>query len=125
MDSGLDQEPAGSDTADWTDESTEVLIEALPTVGKDLLVKGQHDLVRRILRKLFRDYADQEVTVRAKIVRSCRDLMETLIQALQHQFAQLSADFLLLALKEEDDDKVMAALASLLHQMTNPVLQWV
>ena len=124
MDSGLDQEPAGSDTADWTDESTEVLIEALPTVGKDLLVKGQHDLVRRILRKLFRDYADQEVTVRAKIVRSCRDLMETLIQALQHQFAQLSADFLLLALKEEDDDKVMAALASLLHQMTNPVLQF-
>lgn len=124
MDSELDEEPAGSDTADLTDESTEALIEALPTVGKDLLVKGQHDLVRRILRKIFSGYSDQEVPVREKIVRRCRDLMEGLIQALQHQFAGLSADFLLLALKDEDDDRVLAEIANLLHQMTGRGLQF-
>ena len=124
MDPELDEEPVGSDTADLTDESTEALIEALPTVAKDLLVKGQLDLARRILRKLFSDYSKQEVPVREKIVRSCREVMETLIQALQHQFAGLSADFLLLALKEEDDDQVLADIANLLHQMSNRVLQF-
>ena len=124
MDSELDEEPSDSDTADLTDESTEALIEALPTVGKDLLVRGQHDLLRRILRKIFKGYSDQEVPVREKIVRSCRDLMEGLIQALQNQFAGLSADFLLLALKDEDDDRVLAEIANLLHQMTNRVLQF-
>ena len=124
MDPELDEEPVGSDTADLTDESTEALIDALPTVVKDLLVKGQLDLARRILRKLFSDYSKQEVPVREKIVRSCRELMETLIQALQHQFAGLSADFLLLALKEEDDDQVLADIANLLHQMSNRVLQF-
>ena len=124
MDSELDELPPDSDTADLTDESTETLLETLPTVGKDLLFKGQHDLARRILRKLFNDFSEQEVPVRSKIVERCRDLMESLIQALQHQFAELSADFLLLALKEEDDDKVLAAIANLLHQMTSRVLQF-
>lgn len=123
-DEALDSEPDGSDTADLTDESTEALIDALPTVGKELLIKGQHELARKMLKKMFRGYSDQEPPVRVKIVRSCRDLMEELIQALQHQCSRLSTDFLLEALKNEDDDKVLADLANLLHLMTNRLLQF-
>ncbi len=124
MEEELDEEPAGSDTGDLTNESTEALIEALPSLGKDLLVKGQHELARKTLRKLFKGYPEQEPQVREKIVHSCRDLMGALIQALQHQFSKLSTDFLLLALKDEDDDQVLAELASLLHQMTGRLLQF-
>jgi len=120
----LEEETESAITADLADESAETLIDALPSVGKDLLVRGEKELTRKILRRLFADYTGQETPVREKIVRGCRELMEALIQALQHQFAAISADFLLRALKEEDDDRLVAELASLLHQMTNSVLQF-
>jgi HEAT repeat protein len=124
VDEEFDGGPADFDTADLVDESTEALIDSLPSLGKDLLVRGQHELVRKILKKLFKGFSDQEPPVRERIVRSCRDLMEALIQALQHQFSSLSTDFLLLALRDEDDDQVLADLANLLHQMTGRLLQF-
>ena len=103
---------------------TEVLIENLPTVAKDLLIKGDADMMRKVLHKLFRAYNTYEHPARSKLVRGCRELMETLIHALQYQFAVLSVDYLILAFKEEDDERTLAEIANLLHEMTSGALQF-
>ena len=118
------EEPEASALAGLSDEPTEALIEALPSIAKDLLVKGEHPMVRKVMRRVFGDYSAQDVAVREKIVRSCRALLETLIQALQHQFAAIAAEHILKAFKEEDDDHILGELASLLYQMTGSVLQF-
>ncbi len=118
------EEPEASTLAGLSDEPTEALIEALPSIAKDLLVKGEHPMVRKVMRRVFGDYAAQDVAVREKIVRSCRALLETLIQALQHQFAAIAAEHILKAFKEEEDDHILGELASLLYQMTGSVLQF-
>ncbi len=117
-------EPEASGFAGLSVEPTEALIEALPTLGKDLLVKGEHPLVRKVMRRVFTEYAAQDVAVREKIVRSCRALFESLIQALQHQFASIVAEHVLKAFRGEEDDHVLGELASLLYQMTGSILQF-
>jgi diguanylate cyclase (GGDEF)-like protein len=116
--------PDSSAAASLGSEPTEALIDALPTLGKDLLVKGENSLVRKVMRRVFRDYSAQDVAVREKIVRSCRALLESLIQALQHQFAAIVTEHVLKAFREEDDDHILGELASLLYQMTGSILQF-
>jgi diguanylate cyclase (GGDEF)-like protein len=118
------EEPEAATPVGLSDEPREALIEALPAIGKDLLVKGEPQIVRKVLRRVFGDYSAQDVAVREKIVRSCRALLETLIQALQHQFAAIAAEHILKAFKEEEDDHLLGELASLLYQMTGSVLQF-
>jgi diguanylate cyclase (GGDEF)-like protein len=116
--------PEAASNAGLPNEPTEALVEALPTIGKDLLVKGEHALVRKVMRRVFTDYAAQDAALRQKIVQSCRSLMESLIQALQHQFAGIVADHVLEAFRHEEDDHILGELASLLHQMTGSILQF-
>ncbi len=118
------ERPEASALSGLSDEPTETLIDALPTIGKELLVKGEHALTRKVMRRVFADYSSQDVAVREKIVRSCRALLESLIQALQHQFAGIVADHVLKAFREEDDDHILGELASLLYQMTGSILQF-
>jgi diguanylate cyclase (GGDEF)-like protein len=120
----LESDEAADEIVALSDEPTEALIEALPTVGKELLVKGEHELARKVLRRMFSDYTSQDTGVREKIIRSCRELLDALVQALQHQFAALSVEFLLRALRDEEDDHVLGELANLLYQMTSSVLQF-
>ncbi|MGH9337866.1 MAG: hypothetical protein ACRD21_29280, partial [Vicinamibacteria bacterium] len=123
-DPDLEDVPEAAALAGFGSEPTEALIEALPTIGKDLLVKGEQQLVRKVMRRVFTGYGSQEVVTREKIVRSCRALLDALIQALQHQFAAIAADHLLKAFREEEDDHVLGELANLLYQMTGTVLQF-
>ena len=118
----LSGDPDDDTTAELV--ATDVLLENLPTVAKELLIKGDPDMMRKVLHKVFGSYASYESPARSKLVRSCRELMETLIHALQHQFAVLSIDYLILAFKEEDDDRLLAEMANLLHQMTSGALQF-
>jgi HEAT repeat protein len=76
------------------------------------------------MRRVFADYAAQDVATRERIVRSCRALLESLIQALQHQFAAIVTDHVLKAFREEEDDHILGELASLLYQMTGSILQF-
>ncbi len=119
-----DPDPEASALASLSEEPTDALIDALPAVGKELLVKGEHAAVRKVMRRVFADYADQEPAVREKIVRNCRGLLETLIQALQHQFTAIVADHVLQAFREEKDDNILGELAGLLYQMTGSILQF-
>ena len=120
----LETEEEADAIAALSDEPAEALLESLPSVGKELLVKGEHELARKVLRRLFTDYVEQDVGVREEIVRSCGELLEALVQALQHQFASLSAEFLLRALHNEEDDHLLGEIANTLYQMTGSVLQF-
>ncbi|TDI37849.1 MAG: diguanylate cyclase [Acidobacteria bacterium] len=122
VDAGLSSDPDDATTTELV--ATDVLMENLPTVAKDLLTKGDPDMMRKVLHKLFRAYTSYEHPARAKLVRRCRELMETLIYALQHQFAVLSIDYLILAFNEEDDQRLLVEIANLLHQMTSGALQF-
>jgi HEAT repeat protein len=125
VESDPDPEDAASTAlSGLTDEPTEALIDALPAVGRELLVKGEHAVVRKVIRRVFADYASHDTAVREKIVRSCRTLLENLIQALQHQFTAIVADHVLGAFREEKDDNLLGELASLLYQMTGSILQF-
>jgi diguanylate cyclase (GGDEF)-like protein len=115
-------DPEAPAAARFAAESIESLVEALPTVAKDLLVRGEHEVVRKVMRRIFSDYATCEAAGREKIIRSCRGLLDALVQALQHQFAAIATDFLLTAFREEDDDHLLGELASLLYHMTGSVL---
>jgi diguanylate cyclase (GGDEF)-like protein len=123
-DPDAEQSPEEASVAGLVDESTDALIDALPAVGKDLLVKGEHALARKVIRRVFSEYSAHDVAVRQKIVRACQMLLESLVQALQHQFAALATDFLLRALREEEDDHLLGELASMLYQMTGSILQF-
>ncbi len=118
------EEQEASALAGLSEKPKDALIDALPTIGKDLLVRGEHLIVRKVMRRVFADYAVQDLAVREKIIRSCRALLETLIQALQHQFAVIIAEHILKAFREEQDDHLLGELASLLYQMTGSILQF-
>jgi diguanylate cyclase (GGDEF)-like protein len=116
------REAEASAAADFTSGSIETLVEALPSVAKDLLVRGEQEAVRKVIRRVFSDYSTREPAVREKIIRSCRALLDGLVQALQHQFAAIATDFLLGAFRDEEDDHLLGELANLLYHMTGSVL---
>lgn len=98
-------------------EPSESLRDAVPTFGKDLLVKGEHKLFRQLLRRLFDDFVHQDPRDREQAVTACGALFASLILGLQHKFAELAADSLLDALASESEPGVLQALAGLLHEM--------
>jgi diguanylate cyclase (GGDEF)-like protein len=117
-------EPEPSALAGSADGPSEALIEALPATGRELLARKEEPLARKLLRRLFADYATQDPAVRGRIVRACRTLMDSLVQALQHQFGILAADHLLKALREEDDEDILGELTGLLQQLAGSAVQF-
>jgi diguanylate cyclase (GGDEF)-like protein len=106
------------------EEPMEALRRALPQFGKELLVKGEHTLMRRLLHRQFNDFQTQDATSRAKSVQACQTLMERLILGLQHKFAQLAAEFLLPALGTESEPQVLRELAQVLYSMAGTSVQF-
>jgi len=107
------------------DEAAEEPIEGAPDVprdaisrfGKDLLVQGDHEVFRQLLRRVFEDYPRLEPAERKKLIRSCATVRDDLILALQHKFADLAVDCLISALADEDDPTILADIADLLHRL--------
>jgi diguanylate cyclase (GGDEF)-like protein len=116
--------PLDEDDERISKESLEALRDAVPTLGKELLVKGEDDLVRKMLRRLFEDYHLRDTPTRESVVKSCRSLLNDLILALQLQLSKISADFLLDALRVEKDPKVLGELADMLHRMSASAVQF-
>jgi len=125
---GGDEAPeADSDAAaveQLSAEPVEALGQALPRFGKELLVKGEYQLLQRMLRRLFENFPGQDAPKRTKAVQACRALLERLILGLQHKFAELSVDFLLAALATEGQARVLRELAAVLHDMASTALQF-
>ncbi len=99
------------------DEPAEALRDAVPSFGKELLVKGEHRLLRQMFRRLFENFQNYEAREREKTVLACHALFASLILGLQHKQAELSADSLLTALSDENNPRVLQGLATLLHEM--------
>ena len=102
----------------------EVLVETLPTVGKDLLAKGELALLRKVVRRVFTYYGAHGVPEREEVMRSCRALLDASGQAAQHQFSAVAVDHVLKAFRQEEDDQALGALATLLYQMTDSLLHF-
>ncbi len=99
------------------DEPAEALRDAVPYFGKELLVKGEHKLLRQMLRRLFENFQNQDSREREKTVVACHTLFAGLILGLQHKFSELATDSLLTVLSDEHQPRVLKALATLLHEM--------
>ena len=118
----LDEEATPGDAvAEWSrkiaSDSSEALRDALPRFGKEFLVRGEHKLLNRLLRRSFDDFHNLDVRSREKAVLSSRVLLEGLILGLQHKLTQLALDTLLTALEREDEPRVLQELATVLYSM--------
>jgi HEAT repeat protein len=102
----------------------EVPTDAISRFGKDLLVQGDNKVFRQLLRRLFEDYIEQKPATRSELLRSCSDLLDDLILALQHKFSDLAADILLGALAAEEDRTVLTDMAALLNRMAEVSVQF-
>jgi diguanylate cyclase (GGDEF)-like protein len=108
----------------FAEEPGEALLEALPRFGKELLVKGEWDLVRQLLRKMFGNFRDQDTSTRARTVQSCRALLELLILGLQRKMAELAVGEILTGLEGEAEPQVLREFATVLHAMANISVQF-
>jgi diguanylate cyclase (GGDEF)-like protein len=124
-----DEEPGEGDATialvdQLSEDPNQALREAVPRFGKELLIKGEYKLVRRLLRALFEKFSEQDPSSREQIVQTCGRLMESLILGLQHQFSEIAADFVLAALSDETEPRVMHELATLLYAMAGSAVQF-
>ena len=117
-------EPEAGALARLSNGPAEALVETLPTVGRDLLAKGELALLRKVTRRVFTYYGAQGGQEREAVVRSCRALLDASGQAPQHQFSALAVDHVLKAFRHEEDDQILGALATLLYQMTDSLLHF-
>jgi len=102
----------------------EALRDALPRFGKELLIKGEHKLVTRVLRRLFEGLHEQHPDDREMTILACRALYDGLILGLQHKFSELAVDPLLTAFATEMDARVLQELSTLLHDMASSAVQF-
>ncbi|MCZ6916302.1 MAG: HEAT repeat domain-containing protein, partial [Gemmatimonadetes bacterium] len=115
-------------TEEWTTridgDAEDGLRATLPRFGKELLVRGEHQLVRRLLHRLFSDFASQDALTREETVESCHRLLGGLIIGLQHRFTELAVDYLLAAFTEETEPRVAQELANVLYDMVGSAIQF-
>jgi HEAT repeat protein len=123
-DPDLERPEASALVALFAQQSKDELIEALPAVSRDLLVNGEHKLARKAVRRVFTDYAIQEVAVRRRILDACRALLESSSQSVHNQLAAIVAEELLKAFREEGDDYLLGDLATLLYSLTGAILRF-
>ena len=100
------------------------LREAIPRFGKELLVSGEDDLFRQLLRKMFADYELEDAQIREEIVKACGRLLQDLTLALQRKYGELAADSLAAALATEQEPRVLHELASILHILAGTAVQF-
>jgi diguanylate cyclase (GGDEF)-like protein len=107
-----------------TDEPSEALVAALPRFGKELLVKGEHDLVRRLLKRMFDEFQNQDPLTRERTVQACHALLDLLILGLQRKLAELGVESLLRALADETEPQVLREFGVVLHTMAGLGVQF-
>ena len=106
------------------DDPTEAIRESPPRFGKDMLVKGENKLLRRLLATLFGDFSTLDPIGKEQVVQSCARLLSGLILGLQHKFSALAVDYLSAALSEETDPRIVQELAGVLYTMAGCAVQF-
>lgn len=105
-------------------EPLDALRANLPSFGKELVLKGEDNLLRQLVQRLFQEYADEETSTRERTLRACRGLLDGLILGMQHKLADPAADPLLEALTQERDPRLLHEIGSLMHGMANTAIQF-
>jgi diguanylate cyclase (GGDEF)-like protein len=116
--------PAGAMTELTSEGGGADLREAVPRFGKELLVSGEDDLFRKLLRKLFEDFDQEDAQIREEVVKACGRLLQDLTLALQRKYGELAADPLIRALGEENEPRILHELATILHVMAGTAVQF-
>jgi len=127
-------ELGSDDTADadivgaWAEQvendPEDALRQALPAFGRDLLGQEENDVLRRLLHRLFRDFAEQDVASRVQTMHAVARLLNELHVALQYKFVQLAADFIVPAIGDESDPNLAHEITAVLNVMANTALQF-
>jgi diguanylate cyclase (GGDEF)-like protein len=113
----IDEDEAARFAERMTEEPLEALRDSLPRFGKELLVKGEHRLLKQLLRRLFDDFENQTPTEREMTVLACHALLDGLMLGLQHKFTELAVNSILDALSHETEPRVLQEMATTLYGM--------
>jgi diguanylate cyclase (GGDEF)-like protein len=111
-------------TAPAAEEDLDALLAQMPVRLSDLLLKGDEGRVKQIIRRLVQRFLGGSVQNRQEVVNRLQDMMKGLNRGLLNQLAKVLADPLLLLFSKEQDPVVVRELASLLHQLSIILIQF-
>jgi len=100
------------------------LRDAVPRFGKELLVSGEDDVFRQLLRKMFAGFEQEDPDIREEIVKACGRLLQDLTLALQRKYGEAAADIFAAAVPKETEPRVLHELATILHIMAGTAVQF-
>ena len=106
------------------EQPEEALLVALPRFGKELLVKGEFELVRKLLQRMFSNFQAEDTPTRERTVQACHSLLGLLILGLQRKLIELAVETLLTALSEESEPRVLREFGNVFHAIVNVALQF-
>jgi len=116
--------PLDFDREPSTEEPLENLVDVFATQGRELLLRGERDAFGQALRTLFQDFEKNEPQLREQILLGCRSLLDGLTLPLQLQFASLSVDELVGALRQERDPGLLGVVGGILQKLSNGAVQF-
>ena len=106
------------------EEDLDSLLAQMPMRLSDLLLKGDEGRVKQIIGRLVQRFLGASVQNRQEVVNRFQDLVKGLNRGLLSQLAKLLAEPLLLLFSKEQDPVVVRDLATLLHQLSTILIQF-
>jgi len=106
------------------EEDLDALLAQMPMRLSDLLLKGDEGQVKQIIGRLVQRFLSGSVQNRQEVVNRFQDLVKGLNRGLLNQLAKLLAEPLLLLFSKEQDPVVVRELATLLHQLSTILIQF-
>ena len=123
-----DEDVDASAVAAWAEQiehdPDDALRQALPRFGRDLLVQGETQLLRQLLRRLFKDFGEADADSRLQTAQAVSGLVAGLILALQHKFSKIAIDPLISAIRDSVEPAVINELTLVLNLLAGTALQF-
>jgi HEAT repeat protein len=126
--------PAVEDTAAVDDipveepipeENFEDFLSEFPGRIGQLFDNNAGEKVKQTTNLLFLGYQDRALPTREKVLTVCRNVMESLPSAFQHDFTKLLADPLLVAFFKEQESKLIVEMAAFLNRLFVNLVEFV
>jgi len=114
----LDVEPESSGA------SIDALVENMPEVVSELFLKDNIASISKLMKTVFHAYPDSEVPIREKTLDACRQTLDPLTPAYQHDFARIISDHLLRVFLEEKDANMMVQTVAFMHRLAAALIQF-
>ena len=105
-------------------ETLDKLEEKMPVRMSDLLLKGDEDQIKQLLKRILQEFLQGDLPTRQKVVKRCHGILEGLNLGLQNQLAKLMTGPLLIVFAQEKDPIILRELANLLHRLATTLIQF-